>query len=129
MDPQNNERQQKVDEAAERVKLAERLKVTRDYLGFSQDEVAQFLGIPRSALSNIENGQRRVEVVELTRLAALYKKPVAYFTSAPGAQVDALPPDVEHLARKVSAMSKKDREELSRFADFLKSRNRAETEN
>lgn len=113
---------QSINEPDQRLKLAERLKAAREYLGFSQDQVAQFLGIARSALSNIETGQRRVEAVELSRLATLYKKPVTYFTSGGELTEDALPSDVAHLARKVSALSKKDRDELSRFADFLKSR-------
>ena len=110
------------DEEAERAKLAERLRAAREYLGFSQDQVSQHLGISRSALSNIETGQRKVEVTELTRLATLYKQPLTYFTGEPGPPGDILPPDVEHLARKASKMTVKDREELTRFADFLRTR-------
>jgi transcriptional regulator with XRE-family HTH domain len=80
------------------------------------------LGVPRSALSNIETGQRKIEAMELKRLAALYKKPLTYFTGEPGPPGDALPPDVEHLARKASKLTSKDRAELARFADFLGSR-------
>lgn len=110
------------DEEAERAKLAERLRAAREYLGFSQDQVSQHLGISRSALSNIETGQRKVEVTELTRLATLYKQPLTHFTGEPGPPGDTLPPDVEHLARKASKMTPKDREELTRFADFLRTR-------
>lgn len=109
-------------EEAERLELAERLKSAREYLGFSQDQVAQYLGVPRSALSNIETGQRKVEVVELKRLAELYKRPVAYFTGETAPPSNALPPDVEHLARKASRLTAKDRRELARFVDFLKLR-------
>lgn len=111
-------------EAAERVTLAERLRAAREYLGFSQDQVSQHLGIPRSALSNMETGQRRVEAVELKRLAALYKKPLTYFTGEPGPPAEALPDDVAYLARKMSKLTAKDRQELSRFADFLGSQSR-----
>jgi transcriptional regulator with XRE-family HTH domain len=110
------------EEAMERTKLAERLREAREYLGFSQDQVAQHLGISRSALSNIETGQRKVEAVELKRLAALYKRPQTHFTGELGPPGEPLPPDVEHLARTASTMTPKDREELTRFADFLRSR-------
>lgn len=110
------------DEEAERAKLAGRLRTAREYLGFSQDQVSQHLGISRSALSNIETGQRKVEVTELTRLATLYNQPLTHFTGEPGPPGDTLPPDVEHLARKASKMTVKDREELTRFADFLQTR-------
>jgi transcriptional regulator with XRE-family HTH domain len=111
-------------EAAERMTLAERLRAAREYLGFSQDQVSQHLGIQRSALSNMETGQRRVEAVELKRLAELYKKPLAYFTGEPGSTQETLPKDVEHLARKMSKLTAKDLQELSRFADFLTSQSR-----
>ena len=100
--------------------LAQRLREAREYLGFSQDEVAKYLGLPRSALSNIENGQRRVDVIELGKLAKLYERPLSYFTDEePEHRVD---PEVEHLARQAAELSSQDREELSRFAEYLRTR-------
>lgn len=109
------------DEMKERTKLAERLREVREYLGFSQDQVAQYLGISRSALSNIETGQRRVEATELTRLARLYKKPATYFTGDLVPPGEALPPDVEHIAREAAKLTRHDRAQLASFADFLRS--------
>lgn len=101
--------------------LGERLREAREYIGFSQDQVAKFLGVSRSALSLIESGQRKVDALELKKLAGLYKKPVGHFT---GDEAEESPfgSDVKHLARKVSELSPDDREELVRFADFLRSR-------
>jgi transcriptional regulator with XRE-family HTH domain len=110
----------------ERQALAQRLREAREYLGFSQEEVAQSLNIPRSALSNIETGQRRVEAVELKRFAALYRRPLGFFTGDPADSLPPLPEDVAHLARKASNLSKQDRDELSRFADFLRTKNRTD---
>jgi transcriptional regulator with XRE-family HTH domain len=106
---------------AERKRLGERLREARKYLGLKQEEVAIYLNIPRTALVDIENGQRRVEAIELTRLARLYKQPVSYFTGEDSAAA-ALPPDVAHLARQVAQLSDQDREELSRFAEYLRAR-------
>lgn len=64
----------------ERRRLGDRLREARKYLGLKQEEVAAYLKIPRTALTDIENGQRRVEAIELTRLARLYRQSVAYFT-------------------------------------------------
>lgn len=102
--------------------LADRLREAREYLGFSQEEVANFLGIARSALSNIENGQRRVEALELKKLAQLYKRPGSYFTGGADGAEPQFASDVAHLARKASELSPQDREELSRFADYLRAR-------
>ena len=105
----------------ERRLLGERLREARKYLGLKQEEVASHLGLPRTALTDIENGQRRVEALELQRLARLYRQPVGHFTGEDEASAS-LPPDVAHLARSVAKLSTDDREELSRFADYLRSR-------
>ena len=100
--------------------LGERLREAREYLGFSQEEIAAHLGVSRSALSLIETGQRKVDALELKKLAAVYKRPVTHFTGEE--PVATFGTDVNHLARKVSELSAEDREELSRFADFLRTR-------
>ena len=106
---------------SDRKSLGERLREAREYLGFSQDQVATFLNIPRSALSLMETGQRKVDALELKKLAGLYKRPVGYFTGEETEEVS-FGTDVKHLARQVSELSSDDREELGRFADFLRAR-------
>jgi transcriptional regulator with XRE-family HTH domain len=108
-------------DAEDRKTLGERLRQAREYLGFSQEEVATYMGISRSALSLMESGQRKVDALELKKLAGLYKRPVAYFTGE-DAKEPSFSADVKHLARKFSKLSSDDREELSRFADFLRVR-------
>jgi transcriptional regulator with XRE-family HTH domain len=108
-------------EEAERRGLGEKLRQAREYLGFSQDEVATFLKVPRTAITNIESGQRKVEALELKRLAELYRQPVGYFTGEDEASAS-LPADVALLARQAAKLSVKDREELGRFAEFLRAR-------
>jgi transcriptional regulator with XRE-family HTH domain len=109
------------EEEAERRRLGEKLRQAREYLGFSQDEVATFLKVPRTAITHIEGGQRRVEALELKRLAELYRQPVGYFTGEDEASAS-LPADVALLARQAAKLSVKDREELGRFAEFLRAR-------
>ena len=75
----------------------------------------------RTAITNIESGQRKVEALELKRLAELYRRAVGHFTGEDEASAS-LPADVAVLARQAAKLSIKDREELGRFADFLKSR-------
>ncbi len=59
--------------------FVERLKKARLEAGLTQVEVAEKLGRPQSHISNVENGQQRVDVVELKRFAKLYGKSVHYF--------------------------------------------------
>src|SRR6516164_2521755 len=106
---------------SDRKSLGGRLREAREYLGFSQEEVATFLGVPRSALSLMETGRRKVDALELKKLAGLYKRPVGHFTGEAKATTS-FGTDVKHLARQVSELSPEDREELARFADFLRAR-------
>src|SRR5437762_12016362 len=112
------------DDEGERQRLGEMLREARKYLGLKQEDVAAYLKIPRTALTDIENGQRRVEAIELTRLAKLYRQPVAFFTGEDEASAK-LPVDVAHLARRAADLSQEDRDELGRFAEYLRTRARA----
>lgn len=101
----------------ERIALGRRLREAREYLNFSQQEVADALSIPRSAISLIEAGQRKLETLELKALARIYGHPIAYFTGE--AQPPAPPESVTMLARKAEKLSEADRAELLRFSEFL----------
>jgi transcriptional regulator with XRE-family HTH domain len=58
----------------------EKLKKARIAAGLTQTDVAKRLRVPQSFVSKFESGERRLDVIELKRLSALYKKPLAYFT-------------------------------------------------
>lgn len=106
----------------ERAGIAARLKEAREYLGLSQQEVAAALDLPRTAVSMIESGQRRVESLELKALAKIYQRPIAFFT---GDEETVLDSDVAMLAKQVAKLSEQDRGELLRFGEFLIQRSQA----
>jgi len=56
-----------------------RLVSARTEAGLSQQEVAERLGKPQSWVSKNESGERRVDVVELTKLARVLKRPISWF--------------------------------------------------
>lgn len=102
-------------------RLGERLKELREYLGMSQQHVAERTGIPRSAVSDIERGQRKVDSVELTKLAKLYQHPVGWLLD----EDDQATADTHALAlfaRRFSKLTDEDRMQLEDFADFLVAR-------
>jgi transcriptional regulator with XRE-family HTH domain len=107
----------------DRQALGARLKSAREYLELSQDEVAKALGLPRTAISMIETGQRKVDAIELKKLAEIYQQPIGHFTGEQTTST-AVPESVQHLARAAAKLTDRDREELLRFAEFLKSRGR-----
>lgn len=102
-------------------RLGQRLREARDYLELSQDEVARKMNLPRTAIVQIEAGNRKVNALELARFSEIYQRPSAYFTSEVEVSA-ALPDDVVHLARAAKQLSPRDRQELQRFAEFLNSR-------
>ena len=122
MTPANKEPHRR--KGQDRKQLGERLREAREYMGFSQEDVATYLGVPRSALSLMESGRRKVDVLELKKLAVLYKQSVDHFTGevSVGSLQDT---DVRYLARKFAKLSPADLQELTRFADFLRSRKKA----
>jgi len=56
-----------------------RLKHARGEAGLTQVEVAKKLKRPQSFVSKIESGERRVDVVELSDLAKIYRRPLDFF--------------------------------------------------
>lgn len=113
---------QKVPTDEEQEQLATRLREAREYLGLSQEEVAEYLRVPRASISAMEMGKRKVSSLELKQLARLYKYPLSYFL---GEDEDA---ESEHLHdatfralfRTARELSDQDRQQVLRFAQFLR---------
>jgi transcriptional regulator with XRE-family HTH domain len=103
--------------------LASRLREARDYLGLSQEYVAQQLNMPRPAVSDIEAGKRRVESIELQRLAELYSHPVSYFLRSEGSLSAESKGQIEieaKLRNTTKGLPIDDVQEVLRFAEYLK---------
>jgi transcriptional regulator with XRE-family HTH domain len=64
-------------------KFCERLRLARTSRGLTQAEAAQRLGWRQPMLSEMETGERRVDVIELTQLAKLYRKSLKWFVADP----------------------------------------------
>ena len=56
--------------------LGRRLRVAREARGLSQQLAAKALSLPRTAITQLEAGNRSVSTLELTRLSELYLCPV-----------------------------------------------------
>lgn len=59
--------------------VLQRLRKARLEAKLTQVQVADKLGHHQSYISKIESGERRVDVVELKRIAKLYGRSVSYF--------------------------------------------------
>jgi transcriptional regulator with XRE-family HTH domain len=99
--------------------LGRRLRESREYLGLSQEFVAEKLSIPRASISAIETGKRKVSSLELKQLARLYRRPVAFFLSEEQ-ETEADDTTIQALFRTAKALSEQDRQQVLRFAQFLR---------
>jgi len=96
--------------------LARNIRIEREYLGLSQEDVAAVLNVPRPAISAIENGRRKVSSRELARLAALFGTSSDRLIGATRAEE----PSVAALFRTAKALTEHDRAQVLRFAEFLR---------
>lgn len=67
--------------AVTQAELARRLKAARINSNLTQQQVADVIGIPRTAVAQIEAGNRAVNSLELDKMARLYGRSVAEFLS------------------------------------------------
>ena len=124
MSNQSEERQIAQKSEKEQEQLGAALREAREYLGLSQEFVADKLNIPRASMSAIETGKRKVSSLELKSLAQLYRRPLSHFLPDEG---PAEPEDktTKALFRTAKSLTKGDQEQVLRFAQFLKRAGRA----
>ena len=59
--------------------VVERLRQARQQANLTQKQVAELLGVTQSFISKVESGQYRIDVIQLSRFARLYKKKIGFF--------------------------------------------------
>ena len=97
--------------------IGKRLREVREYLNLTQQFVSEHCGIPRTGISAIESGKRKVDSIELAKLAKLYNYPVSYFLRESDISQDET---FAELYRAAGNLGENDRRELVRFAEFLR---------
>jgi len=99
------------------IELSERLRKARDSRGISQQSAAEFVGLPRTAITQIEGGNRSVSTLELTKLAKLYRYPISYF-------LDEIPSDEEDmnvmLFRAAPNLNEATQQQIYHYIDLCK---------
>ena len=59
--------------------ISENIKKYRNKFGISQDVLSKKANLAFHTIAKIESGERRLDVAEMKKFAALYKKPTDYF--------------------------------------------------
>ncbi|TCK65832.1 helix-turn-helix domain-containing protein [Curtobacterium sp. PhB136] len=101
--------------AEQQREMGARLREARETLGITQEDAAVALGIPRTSITALEKGSRAVAATELTKMATLYRRPVAWLLG----DEDPAPVATTALFRATASLSDADKEQVLRFAQFL----------
>jgi len=106
---------------SEQLEVGQRLRLARETLGLTQEDVSSVLGIPRTSVISMEAGRRKVTALELRRLARLYRRNVAWILGEEPRETERASAGDQALFRATSDLSPEDREQVLRFAQFLAS--------
>ena len=104
-------------------KIGERLRKLRKYMGLTQEQVADILGLGRDAILRIEKGDRKIDLQELIDFSKLYSISMDELT----AEEHTINSDDIAFARGFKELSEKDNREIISLIDdknLLKSQNK-----
>jgi transcriptional regulator with XRE-family HTH domain len=107
------------------VAMGARLREAREFLGLSQEIVAESLNVPRASVSAMESGRRKVSSLELRDLSRLYKRPIEFFLNEESHADLADDETVKALFRATNNLTQDDKEQVLRFAEFLRGAGKA----
>ena len=93
--------------------LYERIKDARTELHLSQDYVAKFLGVNRTAIVEIESGKRKVSADELGKLSELFQIPADELLNGRSTEMP-----VQMFARRFGALDEADQQEILNLIEF-----------
>lgn len=93
--------------------LYERIKEARTELHLSQDYVAKFLGVNRTAIVEIESGKRKVSADELGKLSELFQIPADELLNGRSTEMP-----VQMFARRFGALDEADQQEILNLIEF-----------
>ena len=95
--------------------IFEKLREARTKLGFSQEYVAACIGLSRSAITQIELGNRKVTTEEATRFCKLYHLSADYLL-----ETENIDNNQTIFARGFNELSDKDQQEILNLISFKK---------
>ena len=98
--------------------LAGRLSALRTQRGFSQRQIANYIGISSQSCSHYETGQRTPDIFTLHRLAEFYHVPMEYLLCPEKADPS------QPLSQSIRTLSNSDLAYLGVYLDFLASKRR-----
>jgi len=101
--------------------VAARLREARKMAGLSQGQVARMFDMHRPTISEIEAGNRRVSVQELSRFAETYDVSISWLLAEAPEQLDTDDPRLQLAARELSKLKPDDLDRLMRLLASMRS--------
>ena len=95
-------------------KIGERLRKLRKYMGLTQEQVADILGLGRDAILRIEKGDRKIDLQELIDFSKLYSISMDELT----AEEHTINSDDIAFARGFKELSEKDKREIISLIEY-----------
>lgn len=95
--------------------LNERLKEKRIELHLSQEYVAEYIGVKRTAIVEIESGKRKVSAIELGKFSELYNTSCDELIKGKSEEISE-----ESLFINFASLDERDREEILNLIEFKK---------
>lgn len=99
--------------------LGARLAEARRSAGLTQEQLAQRIGLDRSAVSRVESGTRRIDAIELVALANVVSLPLDWLLEAPTPAVVSQRASVEEPAARSQLRAEALTYELARDMELL----------
>ena len=94
--------------------VGERIRSARINLGLSQEDLADKMGLPRPAISQIESSKRAIDSMELVAFANILEKTISFFVEAPTEE------DPAKVLYRSDDISEKDRTAVDDFLSLSK---------
>ena len=95
-------------------KIGERLRKLRKYMGLTQEQVADILGLGRDAILRIEKGYRKIDLQELIDFSKLYSISMNELT----AEEHTINSNDIAFARGFKELSEKDKREIISLIEY-----------
>lgn len=95
-------------------KIGERLRKLRKYMGLTQEQVADILGLGRDAILRIEKGDRKIDLQELIDFSKLYSISMDELT----AKEHTINSNDIAFARGFKELSEKDKREIISLIEY-----------
>lgn len=95
-------------------KIGERVRKLRKYMGLTQEQVAEILGLGRDAILRIEKGERKIDLQELMNFSKLYNISMEDLT----AEEHIINSSDVVFARGFNELSEKDKKEIINLIEY-----------